>query len=650
MENFGRRTWEAALKKAGRDLQATLDTAAAAHQGPRKVNWGPWEFVQTLGAAADHMVALQEKRDWVLRAALANQLLVFRPSAEGNLVCVDNDLTLQAEGLKRNPPTRGLRPELCEARVLEATTRGLTTFPKPAWEALDDLGDFRQVAPPQGDDDPENTLALPLAQLDLSEKQAFMLRPIQDRVKDLQFSAETVAQVKSLAERQRNRRKIKGRWSSLLAKRHLQHHTSAWRQKLDDAGRDIQKFTRCHRPVVHGAKSLRNLAKTLKHKRFLKKTRATLKNQKNQDNPPQVVDQDVKDHPYVNQEVRVIAQGHDLKGLVGHVNKVYTRTAAPGVPPVFFIVLAMKNNLQHIALDQVQLIKDEKALGLATPAPFKVNYRDFRNQAKERHKVILNIKDDLDILEFVHDGVLLEMTTVHAGILEIMTRLQPGIKEAVEWISPSTAVSLAHMDPLADDRGTNQEQLATLRSNLDTTTMFFAITWSPSHYVQVTAVRTTGIDPWSISYQDSLPQEHQGCRDAAEALLRNLALIAPGDSLPHSQAGAQSDGWSCGLWALKNLEEFLRTRRKEIVQADITLAFLRSRLNFHITKLRPGVPAPAPKALAPSKAKAAKVHATLEDALDAAQQCSKCRPTKLGTKGCQECMGAWFSELRQKRR
>ena len=104
------------------------------------------------------------------------------------------------------------------------------------------------------------------------------------------------------------------------------------------------------------------------------------------------------------------------------------------------------------------------------------------------------------------------------------------------------------------------------------------------------------------------------------------------------------------MWALKNLEEFLRTRRKEIVQADITLAFLRSRLNFHITKLRPGVPAPAPKALAPSKAKAAKEHATLEDALDAAQQCSKCRPTKLGTKGCQECMGAWFSELRQKRR
>ena len=38
---------------------------------------------------------------------------------------------------------------------------------------------------------------------------------------------------------------------------------------------------------------------------------------------------------------------------------------------------------------------------------------------------------------------------------------------------------------------------------------------------------------------------------------------------------------------------------------------------------------------------------SLEDAMDAANKCSKCLPTKMGTKGCRTCMGKWFEEICQ---
>ena len=44
------------------------------------------------------------------------------------------------------------------------------------------------------------------------------------------------------------------------------------------------------------------------------------------------------------------------------------------------------------------------------------------------------------------------------------------------------------------------------------------------------------------------------------------------------------------------------------------------------------------------------VFASLEEALEAAQACKKCLPTKYGTKGCRACMGEFFEQIRQKRR
>ena len=645
--DFGLEFWalsEAALRRARRDLQTRMDMVASGTQGPRKVNWGPWEFVQTLGEATDHMARLQETKDFVVRATLGNQLLVFRPNHQGDLACVDDDQDLQGAKAFRLPPSRGLKPALCNARVEEARARGLDAFPKPNWESLDDLGDLRQVAPPHQDVSPEDCLDLPEDQLNLSEKARFMLRPIQERVQDLEYSEDTVRQVQAQARRQA-RRPHKGRWSSLLAGRMFAKHSTAWKKKLEDAGRDIQKFTRMYAPVVHGAKAVSRLAKMKKSRGFMKKARVMPK----KTDPPQVIDEELNDHPHVGQEVRVVDQAHQMRGLVGLITKVYRRTSFPGVPGVLWGCLAMKNNLQHFTLDQVMLIRDEKDQGLLDPAPAKMNYQGFRAAAKERHMSMLNIQENPSRLEFARNGDLQEMATVHCGILEIMTRLEPYLEDNIQWISPSSCVSLAHiMGPGEEAQGSNREELDKLRVALDVATVFFAITWAPNHYVLVTAHRSTTKEAWRIGYQDSLPEEHQACRDATEALLRNLVMLTPVENLPHSQVGPQRDAWSCGLWALKNLEDFLRARRKEIVQADMTIHLVLTRLNNHITKLRPGVAPPKPSA--PARGKTTRVHATLEEALEAAQACRKCRPTKMAIKGCQECMGDWFQEIRQRKR
>ena len=462
---------QAALRRARRDLQTRLDMAAQQQAAPRKVNWGPWEFVQTLCEAADHMRKLQEG-DFVLKATLANQLLAFRFDAEGQMISVDQDPLLQAAGLSRNPPTRGLKPALCEERMSEMTTWDNQCPPKPDWTALDSLGDFRQVAPPQGGDNPDDCLDLSLEQLALTDQQKFMLRPISERIKDLAIDQDVKDQVRNHADRAaRRRRKVRGRWSSLLAGRMFGKHAHAWRKKLADSGRDVAKFTKSHAPVARGAKALRNLAKIQVRG---KKTTAQQKR-----DPPAVVTTDLKDHPHIGQEARVVAADHQLRGTLGNIVKVYSRTWASGVTPQEFVVMAMKNNVQHLAMDQIMLVRDEAALGKVAPAPIKLNYARFREAAKERHRHIMDIHGRPHLLEWAHHGMLLEMTTVHCGILEILTRLHDYKADppTMQWLSPSEAYSLAHMDPAADERGNNLEVLTTMRSNLDTATVFFAIQW-----------------------------------------------------------------------------------------------------------------------------------------------------------------------------
>ncbi|MBM4179834.1 MAG: hypothetical protein FJ211_10980 [Ignavibacteria bacterium] len=85
---------------------------------------------------------------------------------------------------------------------------------------------------------------------------------------------------------------------------------------------------------------------------------------------------------------------------------------------------------------------------------------------------------------------------------------------------------------------------------------------------------------------------------------------------------------------------------------------MRSTANEFISKIKDADLKKATKV--PDKKKGAKaegkvyathepVHASLEEAMFAALACTKCVPTKNGSKGCRTCMGEHFETIRQRK-
>ena len=135
----------------------------------------------------------------------------------------------------------------------------------------------------------------------------------------------------------------------------------------------------------------------------------------------------------------------------------------------------------------------------------------------------------------------------------------------------------------------------------------------------------------------------------------NLGLETLVDQVTPSNETHQQDGWSCGLWVLKWIEVDLRRRRNELPMPKPTIQDITKRVNSFIAQiLRKAAPQHA-VGEAPEEPKTSKkkqwvppVFDCLEDALAAAQKCTKCLPTKQALKGCSFCMGKWFEEIRQK--
>ena len=299
-------------------MQARLDLAAQAQGVGRGIAWGPWEFTKTLSEACQQMEKLQEE-ELVLQAALKNQLLVFRPNDTGDLICVDDE---PWEPLfQRKPPSKGLRPAWCEARVEAAAEWGDEGPPKPDWSALDKLGQYLEVVPPRdGPENEEDYLELPRDQLDLTPEQERMLLPIEERLRAIPLEPDLQSRVANSWARQRlrqTRKKRTGRWAGTLGNRPLHKQAAKWRQKVREAGQSVEKFRETMRPLVRGAEALRNMAR----KGLTRKARAQKKSSAQE--PPQVVDQDLEEQPHLRQEVRVVAQDSDLAGKRSHVIRVY---------------------------------------------------------------------------------------------------------------------------------------------------------------------------------------------------------------------------------------------------------------------------------------------------------------------------------------
>ena len=171
-----------------------------------------------------------------------------------------------------------------------------------------------------------------------------------------------------------------------------------------------------------------------------------------------------------------------------------------------------------------------------------------------------------------------------------------------------------------------------------------------------------------VEFKDSLKVPAASAPRVVEKILKNLGLVDRDWTCPRaSNLGFQRGGWECGLWAARWVERTLREQRGEGRIAPPSIKFQTDRVNNFIQKLKDArttrdekAASEAKKAEGKAKAKARlrtsatkllaeivePVFETLEDALEAAQKCKKCLPTKKGTKGCRTCMGEWFEEIR----
>ena len=114
----------------------------------------------------------------------------------------------------------------------------------------------------------------------------------------------------------------------------------------------------------------------------------------------------------------------------------------------------------------------------------------------------------------------------------------------------------------------------------------------------------------------------------------------------------QEDGWSCVLWACRWVERQLRENRGEARMVPTSFAEMRSRTNEFISKIKDvkGVGKKDETKAAPRRYETHELaRDSFEKVLEAAIACSKCLPTKAGTKGCRACMGDHFEAIRQRK-
>ena len=158
-----------------------------------------------------------------------------------------------------------------------------------------------------------------------------------------------------------------------------------------------------------------------------------------------------------------------------------------------------------------------------------------------------------------------------------------------------------------------------------------------------------------IEFKDSISLGAKTSRAAATRLLKNLHLA---EECPDpSNIAVQVDGWSCGIWVLRWIEREIRAIMGEPRMPPTSIHEVLRRGNDFIIKLQPKAKAKAKAKAEPvtaAKPKELKIyelgHETFDLAIKAGLECTKCLPTKHGTKGCRSCMGEHFELIRQRSR
>jgi hypothetical protein len=340
----------------------------------------------------------------------------------------------------------------------------------------------------------------------------------------------------------------------------------------------------------------------------------------------------------VDQTVRIISGSSvhpDFFGKVGHAAEVHEVVYGDQISQIVTVpIVSTRGHQTAVYCNTADVVRTSPETDAM--APVRQSYSGFHHQVPSIRKT-LGCGPEAETLELIQHGHLMESASFHACMLEASRRLK--LTSDVCQFAPTETTSLHETKDIDLTRGSNAVMLQDMRNRLADARLALMPVVACGHY---TAICATQLLPevWACQYYDSLPVQHQGCKEAASRVAQRLGLFGPEcSSLPDSEPGIQSDGWSCGIHVLQWLESKARSFLGEPVMPLITIQACIHRGNEFIQKVSPTAMAASRSAEAKKETKAPE---TMVEAVEAAQACTKCRVTRAGFKGCTKCMGSFF--------
>ena len=185
-------TMKAALRSAKNGFQEEADREFQLANVQGQYQWGPWETATVVSQTLKALDQKEKKNQSILIGAIQNQLLVFRPDAQGKLVSID-DLSRHQKSTSRYlclPTFRGI-PKMVAENRMEAARGWPAGVPlEPDWTVLDRLGNYLDQGhhPAEDPEDPESAAVVldgRFADLALTPEQIQILVRLEARIQQL---------------------------------------------------------------------------------------------------------------------------------------------------------------------------------------------------------------------------------------------------------------------------------------------------------------------------------------------------------------------------------------------------------------------------------------------------------------------------------
>ena len=608
--------------------------------------WGPFELYTVLEKGLKGFKAKNPRVP--LEGLIKNQFLIVRPSLEGRLEKIDESAEWAVPVL---PPTRGIPNREAVQRLRDVAEWVDNRPPRPDWEQLD-TANFHLAEVPNEPAEPEVLeLEMEVSALQLSEHQRKMLLPPSARIRQIEYP--DAIRKKTSVKKSVKRKSIwaakfrqlfvgKGRktWAKAFEKHGKEHVAGAL--NLEPKRKPAEKTRKPTATEIEAAVEKRfgkTLSKLLIKKRTARNGKKKIETAKGMP---------VEESEWSGQVVRVVADVPE-EGRAGHVLKVYSS----GTEGIFRLqVIDEGASSGTFAISTEHVVKtDGKAVDPKMIKPFKVDWRKVRAQVRNELANQLVGSDGAENLELMQKNAMAEQSSINALCKEIEVRCDLGPEFLI--FPPSVSTGYSSFEQGEDDIG---GEMAKFRELVANTSHVFFVVWAegPRHYTYLYTRKPEAGAKRFIEFKDSLKPGAESSRAAATKLLKNLKI---GEECPApGNRGAQTDGWSCGLWVARWIERQVREILGEPRLPPTSLLDTMRRGNDFVDKIRGAKAKAKAKAKAEPKGEKSKkeykthepVHATLEEALKAGLECSKCLPTKMGTKGCRACMGEHFEDIRQR--